>query len=251
VQIGLDGKTNEQVAIERLKQYEPLEGYYLAFSGGKDSVCIYELAVKAKVKFDAHYSVTGIDPPELVQFIKKYYPTVQRHLPKMSMWKYIEKKGLPTRTNRWCCQLLKEYGGKDRIVITGIRAEESNKRRFRPLYEVRKHKTILNPILDWTLLDVWGFIDDNKFPYCSLYDTHFDRIGCVGCPMSTAQEFEFKLYPKIKDAWYRATIRYFENNPSVKAQRFTSPEQLWQWWLQDKSMDNFLHQGQNEMDLSK
>jgi phosphoadenosine phosphosulfate reductase len=249
VQITLEGKTKEQVAIERLQQYEPPEGYYLAFSGGKDSMCIYHLAVQANVKFDAHYSVTGIDPPELVQFIKKQYPDVQRHLPKMSIWKYIEKKGLPTRTNRWCCQVLKETGGKDRVVVIGIRAEESNKRSHRPLYEVRKHKTILNPILDWSLLDVWDYIDNHELPYCTLYDNYADRLGCVGCPMSTRQEYGFKMYPKIKDAWFRATVRYFENNASKKASRFTSAEQLWQWWLQDKSMDTFLKQNQTAMEL--
>lgn len=30
----------EQKAIERLKTFEPADGYYLAYSGGKDSDCI-------------------------------------------------------------------------------------------------------------------------------------------------------------------------------------------------------------------
>ena len=34
-----------QIAIERLRAFEPPEGYYLAFSGGKDSQCIYHLAL--------------------------------------------------------------------------------------------------------------------------------------------------------------------------------------------------------------
>ena len=41
-------------AIQRLKSFEPKDGYYLAFSGGKDSQCIYHLAKMAGVKFDAH-----------------------------------------------------------------------------------------------------------------------------------------------------------------------------------------------------
>lgn len=32
-----------EIAIQRLKSFEPPEGYYLAFSGGKDSQCIYHL----------------------------------------------------------------------------------------------------------------------------------------------------------------------------------------------------------------
>lgn len=31
-------------SIQRLKTFEPEDGYYLAFSGGKDSQCIYHLA---------------------------------------------------------------------------------------------------------------------------------------------------------------------------------------------------------------
>ena len=37
----LDGvKDKVKIAIERLKSFEPPEGYYLAFSGGKDSTPI-------------------------------------------------------------------------------------------------------------------------------------------------------------------------------------------------------------------
>ena len=63
-----------EIAIKRLKAFEPPEGYFLAFSGGKDSQCVYHLAKMAGVKFDAHYNITSVDPPELVQFIKKKYP---------------------------------------------------------------------------------------------------------------------------------------------------------------------------------
>ena len=54
-----------QTAIERLQAFEPPEGYYLAFSGGKDSQCIYHLAEKAGVAFEAHYSVTTVDHKNL------------------------------------------------------------------------------------------------------------------------------------------------------------------------------------------
>ena len=38
------------------------DGYYLAFSGGKDSVVLYVLAKMAHVKFQAHYHLTTVDP---------------------------------------------------------------------------------------------------------------------------------------------------------------------------------------------
>ena len=70
-QLNILGQDKVQVAIQRLRTFEPTEGYYVAFSGGKDSQAIYHLCKEAGVKFDAHYNITGIDPPELVYFIRK------------------------------------------------------------------------------------------------------------------------------------------------------------------------------------
>ncbi|MFA7087501.1 MAG: hypothetical protein WC145_12610, partial [Aliarcobacter sp.] len=109
-------------AIARLRKHEPEDGYYLAFSGGKDSVVIYDLAVRARVKFDPHYSQTTVDPPEVQQFIKEHYPHVAWDKPRNSMFRLIPlKKMVPTRLIRYCCSELKEIGGAGRTVVTGIR----------------------------------------------------------------------------------------------------------------------------------
>ena len=65
-----------QIAIDRLRTFEPPEGYYLAFSGGKDSQTVYHLCREAGVKFDAHYSLTTVDPPEVIYFMREHYPNV-------------------------------------------------------------------------------------------------------------------------------------------------------------------------------
>ena len=72
--IDLMGEAHDRVqtAIDRLRNFEPPEGYHLAFSGGKDSQCIYHLAQMAGVKFDAHYNMTSVDPPELIYFIREH-----------------------------------------------------------------------------------------------------------------------------------------------------------------------------------
>jgi phosphoadenosine phosphosulfate reductase len=79
-------------SIMRLKEFEPPEGYYLAFSGGKDSCVLKALADMAQVKYDAHYNWTTVDPPELVRFIKDYHPDVIIEKPKLSMFQLIKKK---------------------------------------------------------------------------------------------------------------------------------------------------------------
>lgn len=117
-QLDFEGRDKVDKAILRLQTYEPPEGYYLCFSGGKDSVVIKALADMAGVKYDAHYNVTSVDPPELVRFIKREYPEVQfdYHYDKdgnrITMWNLIPKKKMPpTRIARYCCAYLKETGG--------------------------------------------------------------------------------------------------------------------------------------------
>lgn len=133
-----DGQVRTKVenAIKRLQSFEPPEGYYVAFSGGKDSQCIYHLCQMAGVKFDAHYNVTSVDPPELVQFIKRQYPDVIFDLPRyangerITMWNLIPREGIPPlRTQRYCCKELKESCGEGRVVVTGVRWAESARRK--------------------------------------------------------------------------------------------------------------------------
>ena len=133
-QLNIYGMDMVEVAIERLKAFEPKEGYYLAFSGGKDSVTVKALADMAGVKYDAHYNVTSVDPPELVQFVKTFkdvsfdFP-VDNEDHVITMWNLIAKKSMPpTRTCRYCCAALKETRGAGRFVITGVRKAESTRR---------------------------------------------------------------------------------------------------------------------------
>lgn len=122
-------------SIEALRTFEPSEGYYVAFSGGKDSVVVKKLCDLAGVKYDAHYSVTSVDPPELVQFIKEHYPDVERVIPRdsqgnaLTMWNLIPLNLYPpTRLARYCCKELKEVGGYGRFTVTGVRWAESKNR---------------------------------------------------------------------------------------------------------------------------
>lgn len=144
-QLNMFGLDKVEQAIERFRAFEPPEGYFLAFSGGKDSVAIKALADMAEVKYDAHYQHTSVDPPELVQFVKTF-PDVARDIPKFpddfkiekyagkqkTMWRCIEAHSQPpTRTVRYCCADLKESAGKGRFVVTGVRKAESVKRSHR------------------------------------------------------------------------------------------------------------------------
>jgi len=231
------GLNKVEVSLMRLKEFEPPEGYYLSFSGGKDSVVIHDLAVKSGVRFETHYSQGGIDPPELVQFIRRNYDVIIDR-PEMSVWKGIMKKGMPRRRSRWCCELIKEKSGSGRRVVTGIRWQESARRQSRRMFEVCKvdgTKYFLHPIIDWSSKEVWEYIKTNNLPYCSLYDEGFKRLGCVLCPMETPRQTQIELirFPKFAEAWKRACYRYWEKgNEGTKL--WATAEDMWQWWLSRK-----------------
>ena len=228
-----------RVAIERIKQYEPEEGYYVAFSGGKDSIVVYDLVKRAGVKHDVHFSVTTVDPPEVLQFIRKYYPEVEWHHPNKSMFRMIkDKKMVPTRIFRFCCAELKEIGGAGRTVVVGVRRQESTKRRNRPIYHEslrQKTKMFLNPIVDWSEDEVWEYIHKYNLPYPCLYDEGYTRIGCILCPMHSVKQklMDIERYPKYYNAYMLAIEKmlHIRKEKGREFKNYSTAEEVMEWWI--------------------
>lgn len=252
-------------SIELLRKAERLalaygvggnNGYYLAFSAGKDSQALYHIAELAGVKFDAHMNLTSVDPPEVIRFVKQAYPEVDLIKPKKSIYQLaVEKAILPTMRVRWCCAEYKEKSGAGRVTLIGIRHQESARRAKRNEVEISgrkfsgtlegldeyrqelkakrarrkskkdgvnitnadqeqtlgcisgKESILISPIIHWTEEDVWEFLNKvMEVPHCSLYDEGWHRIGCIGCPMSSAKQkqIENTRYPHVKRNWIKA-----------------------------------------------
>jgi phosphoadenosine phosphosulfate reductase len=204
----LDFHVQRSVAL--LQANVPTDGspYYGCFSGGKDSVCIKELARLAGVPVKWHYNVI-IDPPELTRFIKEHHPDVEWLHSKYGPFfrRMREKLVVPTRYRRWCCHEYKHsLGPKGCTYILGVRVAESRSRALRYVSCVTpapagRHE--IYPIRLWSDRNVWDFIRSRGLPYCSLYDEGFARLGCVGCPMTSAEQrrMEFDRWPYYKRQW--------------------------------------------------
>lgn len=278
IETTLEGTINKvDMAIDRIRAYEPIshgfmdEPYYVCYSGGKDSDALRILFEMAGVKYDLVHNLTTVDAPETVYYIRTI-PNITISKPQLTMWQLIEKKLMPpTRRMRYCCAELKERGGVDRFVSTGVRwAESANRRKKRDSLEVQhrdikkslmlnadndenrklfencaiKGKRILNPIIDWTDDDVWEFLNYAGCKSNPLYACGYKRVGCVGCPMAGAKGMTkgFERYPKYKNAYIRA----FDRAVAIRKARgldtneyatmWDSGQHMFDWWLSEKQI---------------
>jgi len=109
--------------------YDAENGYFLAFSGGKDSQALYHITELCEVPFKAHFSPTTVDPPQLVSFIRKNYPDCEFGKVTKNIYQTaVEKQILPTMRVRWCCAEYKETAGAGKVTLIGIRHAESARR---------------------------------------------------------------------------------------------------------------------------
>lgn len=67
--------------------------------------------------------------------------------------------------------------------ITGLRGEQSVARKDLKIFEWDEHYQVVkcNPLLNWSINDVLGYIQKNQVPYNLLHDKGFISIGCEPC----------------------------------------------------------------------
>ena len=265
----------EKIAIERLKTASDMslatygEPLIIAYSAGKDSEVLLELAKRSGVPFEVRHNLTTADAPQTMRLVHTVFKDLEQggvpcriERPKMSMWQLIPHKGFPmTRRVRYCCQYFKEGGGKNRMVATGVRWAESVKRKKRGIFEdshsniekkivlmndnddkrrlfercEMKAKTICNPIIDFTTDEILDFYTNECKYHNPIYEMGFKRCGCIGCPMaSKARIMEFEIFPNYKKMYIKAFDRILE----VRKQRGLETRLNWQngqevfdWWL--------------------
>lgn len=121
------------------------------------------------------------------------------------------------------------------LILTNDNAD--NRRTMEFCY--KRHKTTVNPIIEWTDDDVWEFIHSEGIPYCELYNEGFTRLGCIGCPMAGTHErlVEFARWPKYQAAYLRAfTAMLKERERRGKLdgtwRMGTTAVDVYRWWME-------------------
>lgn len=149
--------------------------FELAYSGGKDSDVILQLAKEAGIRYRAIYKNTTIDYPGTLRHVKEMGAEII--MPKMKFFDIVAQMGLPNRMKRFCCGILKEYRYDTSLkkMITGVRRSEGNDRakRYTEPTQCRGTKKdpyeAIYPILDWTDDDILAFIIDRNLKLAPVY----------------------------------------------------------------------------------
>lgn len=252
-------------------------------SGGKDSSVLVDLAIKAKIPMEIQHHHTTADAPETVYFVRDKFkrleadghkcevtkPTYQGN--PISMWSLIPRKMMPpTRLARYCCDTLKEQGGKNRMIATGVRwAESKNRKDSRGIYETlgskrgdyiilandnddrrqlfencqMKASRVVNPIIDWSDREIWDYIGTTKIITNSLYQCGWKRVGCIGCPMAgrKGMEWEFAQYPAYRKLYLNAFERMIQvrkaKGKDDSNSNWSTANGVFLWWMEDRNLD--------------
>ena len=234
----ITGQSKTEIAIDFIREHEPAEGYFVGFSGGKDSQVLLKLVEMSGVKHTAYYTLMH-DAPELIKFIRKHYRDVKIIKAEKNFYQYIVDVFPPHRMARWCCKYIKEKPSvKIPLVhrLLGIRAEESSGRAKQGMINKRTKKRInYHPIFGWLEWEVWDFIEHHNMPYCSLYDEGFSRLGCVVCPLRSAKDRQIhrNRFPVQHKLFEKACLKWWDKK-GFHRQRTRGDA-----WLFEEFMENW------------
>ena len=225
---GLDEEKAEQIRpevnVSKSDLRKILSGAecFVLISGGKDSLAtlIYtkKVAEEAGVDLRAIHVDTTAGFPEVTKYVRKVCRQLGVRLsiirPEKNFFDLAEDWGIPSFRFRWCCRELKIKPVQDflakisgpKVVIDGIRAEESNQRaKYLPIWYHPSFKCLsVSPIFRWTKKQVERYVESADLPenpvrqlgcsaecWCGAYKTQSDFLKL--------KEIKPELFDKLSD----------------------------------------------------
>lgn len=208
---GLVQDTIKSVYNTYIARRDEIDVFYVAFSGGKDSVVVLDIVQRALPHnaFSVLFGDTQMefeDTYEVVKLIKQqckdneisFYRATSILKPEQT-WEIF---GPPATTNRWCCSvhktspqitLLREITNKYNftgMAFTGVRAAESLTRsEYDTISEGQKHQGQFSchPIIEWNSAELFIYIYTNDLVLNDAYLKGNSRAGCLVCPNSSGK----------------------------------------------------------------
>lgn len=210
-----------QETIKRIYNYfmeyrKKVDVFYVAFSGGKDSVVTLDLVSRALPHndFKVLFGDTGMEFPDTYDTVDKIeewcasenieFLRAKSDLAPEYTW---QKFGPPAQTMRWCCSvhkstpqilLLRKVTDNPNfrgLAFTGVRGDESASRSEYDtisLGEKVKGQYSCHPILDWNTAELFLYIYENNLIFNEAYKKGNSRAGCLVCPLAAGKNMYFK-----------------------------------------------------------
>lgn len=192
-----------------MKQQDKVDIFYVAFSGGKDSVVVLDLVQRALPhnSFEVLFGDTDMEFPTTYDLVKKVerfcegegisFYTARAGLSASDSWDFF---GPPARRLRWCCTVHKtapvinllcdihEFKKIRSMMITGVRGDESAARADYDTLSLGKKlagQYSFHPILEWSAAEIYIYMYMQELYINEAYKYGFNRVGCIMCPNSS------------------------------------------------------------------
>ena len=215
--------------------------FYVAFSGGKDSVVTLDIVQRALPhnEFKVLFGDTGMEFPDTYDIVNKIelqckeqnieFIRAKSEFEPHFTWKEF---GPPSNVTRWCCSVHKtapqiltlrenlknpNFTG---MAFVGVRANESVSRRgydYVSLGEKHKGQYSCNPIIEWNTAELYLYIYSKELCLNKAYKKGNNRAGCLVCPNVSEKNSFFRrtCYKKEFDKYIQIiTDLYKESIPS-------------------------------------
>ncbi|KAA0235991.1 MAG: putative phosphoadenosine phosphosulfate reductase [Acidimicrobiales bacterium] len=163
----------------------------LSLSASMTDAVLIDMAVKVFPAIEVVFIDTGYHFPETLETVERVRRHYGLNLRMMTVAPHDEELWVIDPEN--CCSAVK-VGQLDRALtgkeawMSGLRRAESEIRAEAPIIARDLRGLVkLNPLANWSDLDVKGYITDHGVPYNPLLDQGYPSIGCMPCTRPIAE----------------------------------------------------------------